>query len=84
MRNKFMLFILALMTWIVVSFIFCTNKLSSDGLFEFGFPLVVYSSFNGKGQSESLELGINIINLAITVGFLLIFLEVLNKIIKNR
>ncbi len=88
MRNKFILFILTLMIWMVVSFIFCTNKLSSDGLLEFGFPLVVYTSFNGKGQSESLELGINIVNLLITVGILLIclltFLEIFKKIKKIK
>lgn len=82
MRKIVTIFIALFIFWFVLSWIFCQNKLDTDGLLEFGYPLIVYSDFNGKGIRKELNLGIHSFNLIVTIISIL-FLSLIPLIFKD-
>ena len=71
MRQIILNIIILFISWLILSLAFYKNELSSDAFLKFGFPLVVYSDFNGKGKIEVLNLGLHIFNLAVTLSIII-------------
>lgn len=69
--KKISIFVI-LIIWVFLTLLSSKGVLAADGVFEIGFPIPFYRSFNGKGNREALDLGFDPIDFVFDVFCLII------------